>query len=395
MLEIAAADQDEDAGALIVERDERPLQIIGRNRHGRHRELFRVAIARRERFISRMAVTRMLLDRGEMFLQRFFRHPLQFRVDRGVNPVAFVHGAVPTDRGDDLLADVIHCVGLPLRILPVADHDLFRLSGVASLTRNESQIAHPDQRAISRLARGRLVSPRRKFIRALDQTGERGAFREGHVARRLPEVAARCRLRPVQSAAEIDPVQIQLHDFLFAEALFDPAGEKNFEQLAPESSFLERETVPRQLLRDRARPLPHMAGGEILQGRAQDADKIVAAVLIKFIVLDRDDRVHQIARQLFVGNGLPILHVNLAKDLVVPVEDDAGRFHLLEFREIKSLGFRAERFGQIRKINSEPEESDERAADRHIEFRFGKPTATMEVIDLGSRKVGDWHAADR
>ena len=94
----------------------------------------------------------MLLHFGEMFLQRFLRHLLQLGVDRRVNPVTFIHGAVPADRGDDLLADVIHRVGLPLRVLPVADDDLFRLRRVASLARDESEIAHPQQCAIPRLA---------------------------------------------------------------------------------------------------------------------------------------------------------------------------------------------------------------------------------------------------
>ena len=58
-----------------------------------------------------------------------------------------------------------------------------------------------------------------------------------------------------------------------------------------------------------------MAGGEILQRRPNDPEEIVAAVLIKFVVLDRDDGVDQIARQLVVGNGLAILDIDLAKDL--------------------------------------------------------------------------------
>ena len=111
---------------------------------------------------------------------------------------------------------------------------------------------------------------------------------------------------------------------------FDPAGEENLEQLAPESSFLERKTIARQLLRDRARTLPHVAGGEILQRGAHDAEEIVTAVLIEFRVLHRDDGIDEIARQLVVRNGLPILDVDLPENLVVAIDDDAGRFHLFE-----------------------------------------------------------------
>ena len=45
-------------------------------------------------------------------------------------------------------------------------------------------------------------------------------------ARRFSEITARGRFRAVKSAAEINPVQIQLHDFLFAELLLDPAWQR-------------------------------------------------------------------------------------------------------------------------------------------------------------------------
>ena len=67
-----------------------------------------------------------------------------------------------------------------------------------------------------------------------------------------------------------------------------------------------------------------MAGRKILQGGPDDAREVVAAVLIKLIILDGDDRVDQVARQLFVGHSLAILDVDLAEDLVVAVEDYAS-----------------------------------------------------------------------
>ena len=57
---------------------------------------------------------------------------------------------------------------------------------------------------------------------------------------------------------------------------------------------------------------------------------IVSAVLVEFAILNRYHRVDQAARQLVIGDGLPILDVDLAEDLIVPIDDDAGRFHLLE-----------------------------------------------------------------
>ena len=126
--------------------------------------------------------------------------------------------------------------------------------------------------------------------------------------------------------------------FCLPNVLLDPAGEEDLEQLAPKSPFLERESVARQLLRDRARALAHVAGGKILQRRAHDPEQIVTAVLIELRVLHRDDGVDQVPRKLVVGNGLAILDIDLAEDLVVPIEDHAGGFHLLELDEIKRRG---------------------------------------------------------
>ncbi len=106
------------------------------------------------------------------------------------------------------------------------------------------------------------VRPGREFVRAFDQAGESGAFRERHLARRFVEVAARGRFRAVEPAAEIDPVQVKLHDFLLREIVLDPAGDEHLEQLAAESFALELETVARQLLGDRARALADVAGDQ-------------------------------------------------------------------------------------------------------------------------------------
>ena len=73
-----------------------------------------------------------------------------------------------------------------------------------------------------------------------------------------------------------------------------------------------------------------MTGGEILERCPDDPEQIVTVMLVKLVVLGRDGCVDQVGRELLVGNGLAILDVDLAKDLVVPVKDHARRFHLLE-----------------------------------------------------------------
>jgi hypothetical protein len=62
-------------------------------------------------------------------------------------------------------------------------------------------------------------------------------------------------------------------------------------------------------------------------------------VLIEFVVFHRDHRVHEIARQLIVGNGFAVLDIDLAENFSVSIEDQAGRFHLFKLAQIVSGGF--------------------------------------------------------
>ena len=115
-----------------------------------------------------MIVTGMLLRFVEILAQRFFRDFLQFAVDRGVNAEAFIHGAVPSDRVDHLLPDIIDGVVLSLCILPISDHQILRLGRGAIGTVDEAEISHASERVISRIARSRLVRPGREPVRAFN-----------------------------------------------------------------------------------------------------------------------------------------------------------------------------------------------------------------------------------
>src|SRR6202022_1885566 len=96
-----------------------------------------------------MIVTGMSLRLVEMLAQRIFRRFLKICVDRRVNPETFVHGAVPSDRCDDLLADVIDCIGLSLRILPAANGKFFGLCAGAPNAIDQSEIAHAAKKKIA------------------------------------------------------------------------------------------------------------------------------------------------------------------------------------------------------------------------------------------------------
>ncbi len=144
-----------------------------------------------------MIVIGTLLDRFEMSPNRILRYLLEIDIDGRVNAKAFIHRAVPSYRGDDLLADIIDCVGLSLRVLPAADGDLFRSRSCASFTADKAKVAHPIERIVAHLARISAIAPWRQPIRAFDQTGERRALGQRHFTRGLAEIASRRRFCPV------------------------------------------------------------------------------------------------------------------------------------------------------------------------------------------------------
>ena len=59
---------------------------------------------------------------------------------------------------------------------------------------------------------------------------------------------------------------------------------------------------------------------------------------VKFCVLDGDDRVDEIARQLIVRHCLPVLDVDLAEYPALSIENHARGFHLFKLVEIECLG---------------------------------------------------------
>ena len=78
------------------------------------------------------------------------------------------------------------------------------------------------------------------------------------------------------------------------EIVLDPPRDEHLKEFAPEGFALQIETIARQLLSDSARALAHMAGDEVFECGANDAEDVVTVVLIKFVVLGRDDGVDEI-----------------------------------------------------------------------------------------------------
>src|SRR5207245_6196034 len=155
VFEIATAYQHQNVTGGVVQADDCALQILGCRlvRSGSRRSVC-LGFAKRGCIsgVSLMIVFRTLLHRFEMSPERILCYLLKTNVDSRVNAKAFVHRAVPSYGRDNLLADIIDCVGLALRILPAPNDDLFRSRSSASLAADEAEVAHPIERVVAYLA---------------------------------------------------------------------------------------------------------------------------------------------------------------------------------------------------------------------------------------------------
>ena len=135
-----------------------------------------------------------------------------------------------------------------------------------------------------------------------------------------------------------------------------------------------------------------MAGDDVLNAARMIPNKIVAVVLIKFVVLHRDNRVDQIAAEVDRRNGFAVLDIDLAKDLVVPIENHAGRFHLLEMREIEPGGLLSKGHRMGMKASKGGEEEDD-PRTREGKTRDAHTTGPMVAGELRRREIIHRHAA--
>ena len=125
---------------------------------------------------------------------------------------------------------------------------------------------------------------------------------------------------------------------MLVEIVLDPPSQKDFDQFAAICFPFESEAVAGQLLGDRACALTNAPSGQIFQTGAQNSPQGVAVMLIETGIFNRDHSIHQIARNLVVGNRLPVFDVDLSEDFAVAIKNHAGGLHLLHLVQVEDGG---------------------------------------------------------
>ena len=145
-----------------------------------------------------------------------------------------------------------------------------------------------------------------KPIRALNHAGQQRALGQVELAHILAEVGLRGLAKSVDgkaaALAQVDLVGIHLEDLLLGEAVFELEGDDDLDHLALDAPLRRKEEAARQLHGQRRAALDiAMSRRQIVAQRAQHADVVHAAVLEEAPVLDGQHRLHQVLRNLVVG----------------------------------------------------------------------------------------------
>src|ERR1700693_402432 len=157
--------------------------------------------------------------------------------------------------------------------------------------------------------------PWRKVVWAFQKGGQHSSLSYGKLFRRFPEIALGSRLRTIKAASEVHPVQVKFHDLVLWDRPLDPHRQKHLEYFPIVGPISQIKHVPGQLLRHRTGTLADTSGLGILDQRPEHPEKIDPAVFVKAVVLFRNDRVHQIRRDLVQRYLFSILNEDFSEDL--------------------------------------------------------------------------------
>ena len=244
--------------------------------------------------------------------QRLVGHFLVVGAHRGVNIQAARVNLGTVLREHELACHLGHVIGMGLRAGGgVADFQLFFFGRFRLGLGDEVVFQHALDDV--ELARARTlgvvdgVVGRRRF----GQAGEHGRLGNADVFQRLAEVRFSGRGKAIGALAQVNLVQVNLEDLVFAQQVLELEGQQHFVNFAGEGFFGRQVDIARHLHGDGGRALAFGAP-EVGDAGAQEADVVHAAVLVKARVLNGQDRVFHHLRNVFEGREVAPLFAKFA-----------------------------------------------------------------------------------
>ena len=186
--------------------------------------------------------------------------------------------------------------------------------------------------AVQRVKR---VKGRRRFR----QTGNHRHFTEAQLVGWLTEVNLRRRPHAVGAVAEVDLVQIQLENFIFAQQLLDANSQERFLNFTHQRLFRAEEEVTRQLLSNGTGPLRGVAVHQRDAGRTEDTNRVNPMVLVEAAIFGGNECLHHLRRDLAKGHRNTAFFAVLCDELAVCAIDLHGHLqaHVSERSDVWQL----------------------------------------------------------
>ena len=233
-------------------------------------------------------------------MRGLFRCLLHRHVDRRVDLQAFLIDGIGAVSIDDLLRDIVDEVRARriLRLCLIGKRRLLFRRLARRRMVDVAVLLHLIKHDFLALLRGVEVVERRIVVGALRYARKHRTFVEIKILDVLAEVRLRRRLHAISALSEVDLVQIKLQDLLLRILALDLQGEEHFLYLALERPILRQVSIFGELLRDRRTALGDRPARDVGIDGAQNAARVDAHVLIEAVVLDRDESILQIFRNL-------------------------------------------------------------------------------------------------
>ena len=288
----------------------------------------------------RVGVALLLLDFQQNLARGAVGRLLQIGIQCRVDTVSAIHRALEAQSLDDLLPDQLDGVADFKGIRPLHGSQRRGELLLVLFARDESQLAHAPKDEIPRFGGVVGVVEWRERLGALEESRQIGALADCHVGGIFSEIPLRGRFSTIEPAAEIDAVQVVLHDLLLAEIFFDAPGEVELHQFALVGALAKLEGIAGELLGHRAGSLRDAALAPVRYGRAEDAHVIHPVVIVETVVLGSDHGLHEHRGQAVVRNRLTILNEKLPKLAALAVVEDRCRLHLAHLRKVELVGAR-------------------------------------------------------
>ena len=194
----------------------------------------------------------------------------------------------------------------------------------------------------------------------------------------LAEEAERGGLDAVVAVAEVGLVEVQREDLVLRVRALDQQRRERFLDLARVGLLPVQEAHARELLGDRAAALPARARPGVGQHRRADAHDVDAVVLVEPLVLDRDDRLADVARHLLERHLDALLLEDREHRLVGLVE---------QRRRLRHVADRRQRLAVRQRLTDVPgkPEACRRSRPRPAATRSVSPTASARGRDSSHR----------